>query len=53
MVHGVYHIVRMQGIESLADRALEPLSIIVLIVFGVAYLDVSYNKKKKKEAAGK
>jgi lysylphosphatidylglycerol synthetase-like protein (DUF2156 family) len=53
VVHGVYHIVRMQGIESLADRALEPLSIIVLIVFGVAYLDVSYNKKKKQEAAGK
>jgi hypothetical protein len=43
----------MQGIESLADSAFEPVSIIVLIAFGVTYLDVSYKKKKKQEATGK
>ena len=55
VVHGVYHVVRMQGIESLADSVFEPVSIIVLIAFGVTYIDVSYKKKKKKkqEATGK
>ena len=55
VVHGVYHVVRMQGAESIADNVFEPASIIVLIAFGVTYLDVSYKKKKKKkqEATGK
>ncbi len=53
VAHGIYHVVRMQGIESLADGAFEPISIIVLIAFGVTYLDVSYKKKKKQEATGK
>ena len=51
VVHGIYHVVRMQGIESLADSAFEPISIIVLIAFGVTYLDVSYKRKKKQEEA--
>ncbi len=55
VVHGIYHLVRMQGIESLADSVFEPASIIVLIAFGVTYLGVSYKKKKKKkqETTGK
>jgi ABC-type uncharacterized transport system permease subunit len=52
VVHGIYHVVRMQGAESIADGVFEPASIIVLIAFGLTYLDVSY-KKKKQEAAGK
>ncbi len=48
VMHGIYHLVRMQGIESIADSVFEPASIIVLIVFGVTYLGVSYKKKKKK-----
>jgi hypothetical protein len=52
VVHGIYHIVRMQGIESIADNVFEPASIIVLIAFGITYLGVSYNKKKQ-EATGK
>ena len=52
IVHGIYHLVRMQGIESIADSVFEPASIIVLIAFGVIYLGVSY-KKKKQEATGK
>jgi ABC-type uncharacterized transport system permease subunit len=49
VVHGIYHLVRMQGIESIADSVFEPASIIVLIAFGVTYLSVSYKKKKKKQ----
>jgi hypothetical protein len=52
VVHGIYHVVRMQGIESIADSVFEPASIIVLIAFGVTYLGVSY-KKKRQEATGK
>ena len=54
VVHGIYHVIRMQGIESIADSVFEPASIIVLIAFGLTYLGVSYKKKKKKqEATGK
>jgi ABC-type uncharacterized transport system permease subunit len=51
VVHGIYHLVRMQGTESIADSVFEPASIIVLIAFGVTYLSVSYKKKKKQEEA--
>jgi hypothetical protein len=47
VVHGIYHVVRMQGIESIADSVFEPASIIVLIAFGVTYLGVSYKKKQE------
>ena len=53
VVHGIYHLVRMRGIESIADGVFEPASIIVLIAFGVTYLGVSDKKKKKEEATGK
>lgn len=56
VVHGIYHVVQMQGIESIADSVFEPASVIVLIAFGVTYLGVSYKKKKEKknqEATGK
>jgi len=48
ILHGIYHIVRMQGMEFLADGILEPASVIALIAFGVAYLGVSYKKKRQK-----
>jgi hypothetical protein len=53
VVHGIYHLVRMQGIESIAESVFEPASIIVLIAFGVTYLGVSDKKKKREEATGK
>jgi hypothetical protein len=52
VAHGVYHLVRMQGIESIAESVFEPASVIVLIAFGATYLGVSY-KKKKEEATRK
>ena len=51
VVHGIYHVVRMQGTESLADSTFEPVSIVVLIAFGVTYIDVSYKRKKRQEEA--
>jgi hypothetical protein len=51
ILHGIYHVVRMQGIESMAENVFEPASVIVLIAFGATYLSVSY--KKKQEAHGK
>src|SRR5215213_605921 len=47
VMHGIYHVVRMQGIKSIADNVFEPASIIVLIAFGVTYLAVSYTKEKQ------
>ena len=52
VAHGVYHLVRVQGIESIAESVFEPASVIVLIAFGATYLGVSY-KKKKEEATRK
>lgn len=51
VMHGIYHVVRMQGLESMADGVFEPASVIMLIAFGATYLGVSY--KKKQEATGK
>ncbi len=52
VLHGIYHIVRMQGLESMADGVFEPASVIALIAFGTTYLGVS-QRKKKQEATGK
>lgn len=49
IMHGIYHTVRMQGLESMADGVFEPASVVMLIAFGATYLGVSY--KKKQEAA--
>jgi hypothetical protein len=51
VLHGIYHVVRMQGLKSIADGLFEPASVIMLIAFGATYLGVSY--KKKQEATGK
>ena len=51
ILHGVYHVVRMQGMESMADGVFEPASVVMLIAFGATFLGVSY--KKKQETTGK
>lgn len=50
VIHGIYHIVRMRGLESIADSVFEPISVLALIAFGATYLGVSH---KMKEAVGK
>ncbi|AIF82800.1 hypothetical protein NTE_00720 [Candidatus Nitrososphaera evergladensis SR1] len=39
--HGIYHVVRMQGLESMADGFFEPASIVVLIAFGITYIGIT------------
>jgi hypothetical protein len=46
VVHGIYHLVRMQGMESIADGIFEPASVIVLIAFGVSFLVVAHRKNE-------
>ena len=46
VMHGIYHIVRLQGMESIADSLLEPASVLALIAFGATYLGVSHKKKR-------
>lgn len=46
-IHGIYHVARMQGLQSVADNIFEPISIIALITFGITYMSVS----RKSEAA--
>ena len=45
--HGIYHLVRMQGMESMADGIFEPISVIILIAFGATYLGVAHRKKEE------
>jgi len=51
VTHGIYHVVRMQGMESIADGVFEPVSVLALIAFGATYLGIS--QKRRKEVAGK
>jgi hypothetical protein len=51
ILHGIYHIVRMEGMKSVADSMIEPVSVLILIVFGLTYMSVSNTKKR--EAAWK
>jgi hypothetical protein len=52
VLHGIYHVVRMQGLGSMADGVLEPASVVMLIAFGITYLGVSHKREKQQEAAG-
>jgi hypothetical protein len=45
VLHGIYHAVKMQGLELIADGVFEPASVVMLIVFGGTYLGISYKKK--------
>jgi ABC-type uncharacterized transport system permease subunit len=45
VAHGTYHVVRMLGLESIADGVFEPASIIVLIIFGIIYIGVSQTRQ--------
>ncbi len=50
ILHGLYHTVRMQGLGSMADGVFEPVSIVMLIGFGLTYLATSNRKKRQQEA---
>jgi preprotein translocase subunit YajC len=46
LIQGVYHILGMFGLKLLSKGFLEPLSIIILLLFGLTYF--LYAKKEKK-----
>ncbi|TLY08859.1 MAG: hypothetical protein E6K88_06125 [Thaumarchaeota archaeon] len=52
VLHGTYHIVRMQGMEFLADRILEPTSVMTLIAlvqYPLVYLTGRKNGRLSKD----
>lgn len=52
LAHGVYHITRFLGFTLLAEGVFEPLSITILIAFGVLlYYNNTTGKKERKEEA--
>ncbi len=46
LIQGVYHILGMFGLKLLSKGFLEPLSIIILLLFGLTYF--LYAKKERK-----
>jgi len=46
LIQGVYHILGMFGLKLLSKGFLEPLSIIILLLFGLTYF--LYTKKERK-----
>jgi DMSO/TMAO reductase YedYZ heme-binding membrane subunit len=52
LAHGVYHITRFLGFTLLAEGVFEPLSITILIAFGVLlYYNNTTGKKERQEEA--
>ena len=46
LIQGVYHILGMFGLKLLSKGFLEPISIIILLLFGLTYF--LYTKKERK-----
>jgi chromate transport protein ChrA len=46
LIQGVYHLFGVFGFKLLAKGFLEPLSIIVLLLFGLTYLRYTKNERK-------
>ena len=44
-IHGIYHLLEITHYEELAETLFEPLSVALLIVFGIMYMRI----RKKKE----
>jgi uncharacterized membrane protein HdeD (DUF308 family) len=42
--HAVYHVVYAVGLETFSEEMLQPISIIILILFGIAYLRIRKNR---------
>jgi hypothetical protein len=46
-VHGIYHLAYYTGKEVLGEALFRTLSIVVLIIFGIAFFYISRFKKEK------
>jgi uncharacterized membrane protein HdeD (DUF308 family) len=42
--HAIYHVVYAVGIETFGEEILQPISITILILFGVTYLKIRKNR---------
>jgi cytochrome c biogenesis protein CcdA len=49
IVQGIYHFVAAAGFNQLAKGILEPISFIVLLIFGIIYFITSRSKAKKED----
>jgi hypothetical protein len=41
MIHALYHVFAVVGYEMISDNIVQPLSVVVLIIFGLLYLKTS------------
>lgn len=48
LIHGIYHITDLLGFSFLAESLFEPLSIAILISFGLLYFRISQTKQEIK-----
>jgi len=42
--HGIYHLIYAVGLEILSEEILQPISIGILILFGIIYLKIKKNR---------
>ena len=47
LIHGFYHVTGFLGLNFVAEGILEPLSILILIFFGMMYLNTIRTKREK------
>ena len=40
MIHAIYHATEVFGFEEIAENVIEPLSVLVLVIFGFWYLRI-------------
>ena len=53
VVHGFYHVAELLGYHTLGDGFLEPLSVVILIAFGVTMIRILYpNSVLTKKSSG-
>ena len=46
-IHGIYHLAYFAGEEALGEGLFRTISIVVLIIFGVAFIYIDRSKKEK------
>ena len=47
LIHGIYHLAYYYGEEILGEGLFRTISIVVLIIFGIAFINVTRSKKEK------
>ena len=50
IIHGLYHLLDIMGFEFLADSIIRPVSVVVLMIFGIFTLIVKRKNSTKKRA---